>query len=222
LCLTDTIDRQMGLYGLRDGRVATFAVHRTPDPVLPLDPSAAIRDEYGSLGWIIPQALDHCPPAAQVYYDQVAQIELPRWSHRRVVLLGDAAYAVSLLAGQGASLAIAGAYVLAEQLATAGSIETALNRYEQLWRPVAEDKQQAARDGIRWFLPHSPTQLRARHIMMGLSRLPGIDSYIARALTGKSTALIKELSATSHEPAHVGHCARSGKSSTAAAGPRGS
>ncbi len=198
LCLTDSVDRQMGLYGLRDGRVATFAVHRTPDPTLPHDPAAAIRREYGSLGWIIPQVLDRCPPAAEVYYDQVAQIELPRWSRDRVVLLGDAAYAVSLLAGQGASLALGGAYVLAEQLTRAGSIETALDHYERLWRPVAEEKQQVARDGIRWFLPASRAQLRARHVVMGLSRLPGIDRYIARALAGKSTALVRELHATGH------------------------
>ena len=31
-CLTDTVDRMMGFYGLRDGRVAAFAVHREPDP----------------------------------------------------------------------------------------------------------------------------------------------------------------------------------------------
>ena len=193
LCLTDTVDRQMGLYGLRDGQVAAFAVHRTEDPTLPDDPTDAIRTEYGSLGWIVPKALENCPPAAEVYYDQVAQIELPRWSRGRVVLVGDAAHAVSLLAGQGASLAIAGAYVLADQLATASSVELALDRYELLWRPVTLEKQQVARDGIRWFLPHSRTQLHARHLLMGLSHLPGIDRYIAGALAGKSTALINNL-----------------------------
>lgn len=203
LCLTDTIDRQMGLYGLRDGRVATFAVHRSADPTLPPDPGAAIRREYGALGWIIPQALDRCPPAAEVYYDQVAQTELPQWTRGRVVLVGDAGYAVSLLAGQGASLAIGGAYVLAEQLARPGSIEIALHRYEQLWRPVAEEKQQVARSGVRWFLPHSRAQLRARHVVMGLSRLPGIDRYIARALVGKSTALVRELRASGHKSARA-------------------
>jgi flavin-dependent dehydrogenase len=59
-----------------------------------------------------------------VYYDQVAQIVLPRWSRHRVVLVGDAGYAVSLLAGQGASLAVGGAYVLAEQLATGPALST--------------------------------------------------------------------------------------------------
>ena len=178
-------------------------MHRTPDPTLPPDPAAAIRREYSSLGWIIPQALDRCPPAPQVYYDQVAQIELPRWSRSRVVLLGDAGYAVSLLAGQGASLAIAGAYVLAEQLARTGSIETALYRYERLWRPVAEEKQQVAREGVRWFLPHSRAQLRARHAVMRLACLPGIDRYIGRTLAGKSTALVRQLNAISGKPAHI-------------------
>ena len=72
------------------------------------------------------RALAACPPADQLYYDQVAQVTMPAWSKGRVTLLGDAAYAVSLLAGQGASLAVAGGYVLAEHLARTASIEQAV------------------------------------------------------------------------------------------------
>jgi 2-polyprenyl-6-methoxyphenol hydroxylase-like FAD-dependent oxidoreductase len=125
--LTDTIGSQFGFYGLRDGRVASFAVHRTTDPSLPDDPRAAIRSAYRELGWVVPEALERCPSPEEIYYDQVAQIVLPTWSKGRVVLLGDAAYAVSLLAGQGASLGIAGAYVLADRLTQAGSIDAALS-----------------------------------------------------------------------------------------------
>ncbi|WP_046470999.1 FAD-dependent monooxygenase [Allosalinactinospora lopnorensis] len=199
-CLTETIDRQMGFYGLRDGRVAAFAVHRATDPALPDDPRAAVRREYGSLGWIVPRALDRCPPAAAMYYDQVAQIEMPRWSRDRVVLVGDACHAVSLIAGQGASLGIAGAYVLAEQLARTGSIETGLERYEQVWRPVVAEKQQVARKGVRWFLPDSRMRLRVRRIAMKLARVPGVDRYVASALAGKPTAIIRELDATRRGP----------------------
>ena len=131
------------------------------------------------------------------------------------MLLGDAAYAVSLLAGQGASLAIAGAYILAERLAAASSIEAALNHYERLWRPVAEEKQQVARDGIRWFLPHSRAQLRARHILMRLAGLPVIDGYIARALAGKSTALVRQLSTASRKQHKPDRAVRSPASGTA-------
>jgi 2-polyprenyl-6-methoxyphenol hydroxylase-like FAD-dependent oxidoreductase len=100
--LTDTIDRQMGLYGLRDDRVAVFAVHRTDDPALPDDPRAAVLAEYGSLGWVVPDALARCPSSDEMYYDQVAQVVMPSWHRGRVVLVGDACYAVSLLAACGA------------------------------------------------------------------------------------------------------------------------
>ncbi|MFH8787546.1 FAD-dependent oxidoreductase [Streptomyces roseoverticillatus] len=188
--LTDTTDRQMGFYSLRDGRVAAFAVHRAADPGLPGDPREALRKEYGGLGWVVPRALRACPPGDEVYYDQVAQTELPCWSRGRVTLVGDACHAVSLLAGQGASLGLAGARLLAGQLAGAPSAATALRRYEEQWRPVVTEKQRAARKGVRWFLPHSQGQLRARRLALRAARLPGAGRYLASALTGKSRGIL--------------------------------
>ncbi len=193
-CLTDTIGMQMGFYGLRDGKLAAFAVHRTTDPALPADARAALRATYGSLGWVVPKALELCPPPGEVYYDQVAQIEMPSWSRGRVVLVGDSCYAVSLLAGQGASLGIAGAFVLAEQLTRAPSIETALAEYERLVRPVVTEKQQVARRGARWFLPANRFLLLARRALLRVARLPGLERPLAAAVTGKSTALVTNLS----------------------------
>ncbi|MCG3751808.1 FAD-dependent monooxygenase [Amycolatopsis sp. Poz14] len=198
-CLTDTVGRQMGFYGLRAGTVAAFAVHRTPDPALPGDVRESLLDTYGSLGWMVPEALRHCPPSGEIYYDQVAQIEMPTWRKGRVTLVGDAAYAVSLLAGQGASLGIAGAYVLADQLHRASSIAEGLAEYERLWRPVAADKQQLARNGARWFLPDNKPQLYLRRLALKLARLPGIDRVVAGSLTGKSTALITNLHHSARE-----------------------
>jgi 2-polyprenyl-6-methoxyphenol hydroxylase-like FAD-dependent oxidoreductase len=199
-CLTDTINRQMGFYGLRGGAVAAFAVHRSADPGLPADPRETLRREYATLGWVVPRALAACPPPDQVYYDQVAQIEMPAWSRGRVVLAGDAAHAVSLLAGQGASLGIAGAYLLAEhlaqELAPAGRIDTALARYEQAMRPVVIEKQQVARSGSRWFLPSTRGRLRVRRTALALARLPVVDRYVAAALIGKSSAVITNLRTT--------------------------
>ncbi|WP_410666381.1 FAD-dependent monooxygenase [Amycolatopsis sp. lyj-84] len=192
-CLTDTIGMQMGFYGLRDGKLAAFAVHRTPDPALPSNARETLRATYGSLGWAVPKALDLCPPAEEVYYDQVAQIEMPSWSRGRVVLVGDACYAVSLLAGQGASLGIAGAFVLAEQLTQAHSIEDAFAKYEELVRPVVTEKQQVARRGARWFLPANRFLLQARRVFLRAARLPGLERTLAAAVTGKSTALVTNL-----------------------------
>lgn len=193
--LTDTIGRQMGLYGLRNGRVAVFAVHETQDQALPADAPAAVRAAYGTLGWIVPRVLELCPPHPSVYYDQVAQIMMPEWSRGRVVLLGDACQAVSLVAGQGASLGVGGAYVLAEQLAGSDRIEAALEAYERMWRPIVEEKQKVGRDAARWFLPESRLQLRLRRLMIAASRLPVVDRLVAVSIAGKSSAIIRQLGA---------------------------
>jgi 2-polyprenyl-6-methoxyphenol hydroxylase-like FAD-dependent oxidoreductase len=202
--MTDTVGQQMGFYGLRDGRVAAFAVHRTPDPALPADTRTAVRETYAGLGWLVPEALRHCPPQAEIYYDQVAQTVMPRWHTGRVVLVGDACAAVSLIAGQGASLGIAGAYLLAEQLARARSIEAALQEYERLWRPVVAEKQTIGRAGARWSLPETATQLRIRRAALRIARLPGLDRYLAALVVGKPTALITGLHHTGGAPPRTG------------------
>lgn len=187
-CLTDTTGAQMGLYGLRDGRVTTFIVFRSQDRSFPEDPRAALRRACSGLGWLVPRALEACPEPDEIYYDHVAQTVVPSWSSGRAVLVGDSAYAVSLLAGQGASLAVGGAYRLGEELARADSVEEGLRAYERGWRPVAEERRRAALRTAQWFLPRSRARLRARRIMLGLLGLPGTSRLLAKMLTGKPAA----------------------------------
>ena len=184
--MTDTLDAEVGLYGLTGDRVAGFGVHRTSDVELPSDPRAAARGAYGGLGWIVPQVLEHCPPGPEMYYDLVAQVEVPRWVDRRVVLLGDSCQAVSLIAGQGASLAVAAGWLLSQLLIDSGTdVAAALERYEQRWRPVAEAKQEAGRNGVRWFLPSNRRAQLLRRLVMNLSGLPGVSRLMVDSLTGK-------------------------------------
>ncbi len=192
-CLTDTIGRQMGFYGLRDGRVAAFAVHRSPDRTVPADSREALRNVYGDLGWVVPEALARCPRPAEIYYDQVAQVDMPSWHRGRAVLLGDAGYAVSLLAGQGASLGIAGAYVLADRLSQEPSIASALEGYEQLWRPITDEKQQVGRAAAHWFLPATTTRLLVRRAMLRLAQLPVVNRWLPAVVAGKPSTLIADL-----------------------------
>ena len=49
-------------------------------------------------------------------FDCVSQIRMERWVQRRVALIGDACCCPSLLAGQGAALAMTAAYTLAGEL----------------------------------------------------------------------------------------------------------
>ncbi|GIM83152.1 FAD-dependent monooxygenase [Salinispora arenicola] len=192
--LTETLNRQLGLYGLDDGRVAVFAVHRTEDARLPEDPREALRRTYTGMGDLVERAVANCPPPDAVYYDQVAQIDAPRWTDGRVALVGDAAYAVSLIAGQGASLGVAGAYLLAERLHAATSVQGGLTDYERRWRPVIRATQQAARDRVtEWFLPTSSARLLARRWGFRAMRLPGLDRLLVGPLFPKNHRNIAEL-----------------------------
>jgi 2-polyprenyl-6-methoxyphenol hydroxylase-like FAD-dependent oxidoreductase len=81
----------------------------------------------------------------------MSQIVSDRWSNGRVALLGDAGYCASPLSGQGTSLALVGAYVLAGALAAApADHRVALRRYEDELRPFVARNQQFALDVSRW------------------------------------------------------------------------
>lgn len=191
--LTDAVDRQIALHALRDGRTAVCAVYRASDGGRPDDARAALRDRYAAMGWLVPEVLERCPESAKIHYDRVAQIEMPRWSDNRVVLVGDACCATSVLAGQGASLSVASAYVLAEQLRTTSSVDRALAFYERLWRPVVEEKQQTGRAATGWLFPASSSQLRIRRAAQRLTWRPLLNRFVATALAGEPTAVITML-----------------------------
>ena len=175
--LTDTLERQVGLYALPDGRVAVFAVEATDEPAVPADPRMALTERYGHLGWRIPELVAHA--TGEVYYDVVAQAVVPQWSRGRCVLAGDAAFAVSLLAGQGASLALAGARVLCEEVGGGSGLEAALAGYERRWRPTAEAQQRAGRRNAAFFVPPHRAGLLARRAAL---RLLGSGPLAAPAL----------------------------------------
>jgi 2-polyprenyl-6-methoxyphenol hydroxylase-like FAD-dependent oxidoreductase len=82
------------------------------------------------------------PAASDWYFDKAAQIDMPRWSEGRVVLVGDSAYCASPMSGQGTSIALIGAHVLAGELAAAaGNHSRAFAEYESAVRPFVEANQ---------------------------------------------------------------------------------
>lgn len=186
--VTDTRNEAMFFYRLRDGSITAMAVHRTDSPALPDDPRELLRSRYRGLGWICPAALDHCP--RDIYYDQVAQIRMPRWHTGRVVLLGDAAAAVSLLAGQGASLGMAGAAVLAAELQRHSGISSALASFEARLRPLVDEHQKAGVSAARWFVPATRYSSFVRRTVIRLAKVPGMKRVISSAVVGRSGAAL--------------------------------
>jgi 2-polyprenyl-6-methoxyphenol hydroxylase-like FAD-dependent oxidoreductase len=140
----------VAVYPVGNDRAATFFAHRTADAAgqLRLGPRQVLTGVYAGLGWIVPELLASLPTGS-CYFDEVVQVRMGRWHHGRVVLVGDAAWCVSLLAGQGASLALAGADRLASALERQPSdVPAALGAWEaQLRGPV--EQRQAADGGPR-------------------------------------------------------------------------
>lgn len=95
--------------------------------------------------WEIPRMLELMWAAPDFYFDSMSQIHMPSWSTGRVTLVGDAGYCASPLSGQGTSLAMVGAYVLAGELkAAGGDFRTAFERYEAEMREFVRANQHLA------------------------------------------------------------------------------
>ena len=91
--------------------------------------------ESWDFGWLsVPKLIDG---AEAVYeFPMVDRDPLPRWTHGRVTLLGDAAHPMYPVGSNGASQAILDARELADQLAAQTSIDAALASYEAARRPA--------------------------------------------------------------------------------------
>jgi len=105
-----------------------------------------IEKVFINSGWEMPRILAAMKESSDFYFDSMAQIHMPRWSKGRIILVGDAAYSATPMSGQGTSIAIAGAYILAGELTDAqGDYKQAFSCYEKLMRPFANKNQDLAK-----------------------------------------------------------------------------
>ena len=149
---------------------------------------ALLRMRFGGSGWECPQILDGLDAVDEIYFDRVSQIQMdPRqglWSRGRVTLLGDAAFCVSLLAGQGSALAMVAAYILAGELRRAQSdYAKAFGRYQDVFGPFMHAKQKAALRLAGSFAPKSRLSLFMRNRIFDLMAIPWIaDLAVGREI----------------------------------------
>ncbi|HYN84804.1 MAG TPA: FAD-dependent monooxygenase, partial [Pyrinomonadaceae bacterium] len=74
-----------------------------------------------------------------------------RWSHRNVVLLGDALHTAHFSIGSGTKLALEDSIALYECFAAGLNVADALAEFERVRKPVIEAYQQAAHESRVWF-----------------------------------------------------------------------
>lgn len=126
-----------------------------PDRVPKSERIAVLQREFAGMGWIAHDLLASAPPPQQIFVDIVAQIEMPSWHTGRIAFIGDACACPTLASGQGASLAMAGAYILAEALRENANYSEAFAAYERRVRPYVEEQQRAARAFMKQFVPET-------------------------------------------------------------------
>ena len=126
------------LFGFGDDRLVLD--HRDVDAQ-----RAEVRRRFEGSGPFASRLLAAMSDATDFYCDELAQIVMNTWSRGRVALVGDAAHCASPMSGQGTSLALIGAYVLAGELASAGGDHRdGFANYEATLRQYVLDNQALA------------------------------------------------------------------------------
>lgn len=88
-----------------------------------------------SFGWLdVPEVIRKAHTILE--FPMVDRDPLPRWSHGRITLLGDAAHPMYPIGSNGASQAILDGEAITQELLAGGDPETALRRYEERRLPA--------------------------------------------------------------------------------------
>jgi 2-polyprenyl-6-methoxyphenol hydroxylase-like FAD-dependent oxidoreductase len=150
------------------GEILTFFMYQTAEKEhLPREQRLPrLREVFAGMGWMTQQFLSDVSSSESVFMDAVIQIQMPTWHHGRVALVGDACDCPTLLSGQGASLAMGGAYLLALALDETADYQEAFRRYEQQMYAYVQVQQKSARGFAKFFLPGSPLGLFVQQTMM--------------------------------------------------------
>ena len=144
-------------------------VHPTPGTVDPCDIDNVIdtlHRAFADDSWRTGEVIDTLPGADDFYFDTVSQVRMDSWYSRRVALVGDAAYAPAFLSGQGTSIAIAGAYVLASELAAHDRPEPAFAAYQHRLRDYVKKNQGLALRTDGTVLARTDGQLLRRNVKL--------------------------------------------------------
>ncbi len=177
--------RMVAAYPVDEERTAAFFVHRSPDGggEPGADLPGALHRRFGDLGWLVPELLATLPSALDRYTDRTVQVRSRVWHRGRVALLGDACWCVSLLAGQGASLALAGGVAVAEELATASAVAdvpAALDRARDRLGPVVTRLADAGARTASWFVPEERWRMAVRDTSLRASAWPVVGPVLGR------------------------------------------
>ena len=181
--------RMVARFALHDDRTLFLFVFADTTHLSAINDPASqrviLRERFNDGTWECSRILRELDHTHELYFDHVSQIKMDHWSRSRVALVGDAAFCVSLMAGQGAALAMTAAYVLAGELAKAkGDHEEAFGNYEEVLRNFIGSKQRGAERFALAFAPKTQWGLFFRNQVIRMLTIPGLPRLtFARDIT---------------------------------------
>ncbi|MEV0901060.1 hypothetical protein [Actinoplanes sp. NPDC049802] len=150
----------------RGGTAKAGLSFRHPEPsydrLSRTDAERVVAERMAGAGWRVPDLLAAMPGAPDFYFDSINQVRVDRWWRGRTVLLGDAGYCGSPLAGLGTSMSLVGAYVLAGELTRARDPEQACAAYQREMADYVAGGLELPPGGMSMFAPMSRAGIRLR------------------------------------------------------------
>lgn len=184
-------DRALWGFGFSDHDPTMMLSYRTDDPAgeRAKMPAERLREVFSDspLGETLSDVLEAAEHAPSPLWDTVEQVHMPRWHRGRVVLVGDAAWCVTLFAGMGVSAGLIGADVLGSALERhPEDVDQALSHWEETMRPTIENYQQIGVTQQDLFVPRNRRQIALRHVIAWLSRRRYGHLVLDRLLHGEA------------------------------------
>jgi len=175
---------EFGVMPLVDGRTYWYAAANASEAQRYPDELDEVRRRFGTWHDPIPAVLAHTEPQAVLRHDIYRLPKIDSYSRGSVVLLGDAAHAMTPNLGQGGGQALEDAIVLAAAVSGTGDVATALARYDHERRARTQAMSLAATRQLRFGQQlHNPIAVAMRNTAVALT--PDRIALLAIARYGK-------------------------------------
>lgn len=187
--------KQAAVYSTKENKTTTFFIFTSSQKLSYSNQDIEaqkqiLQNEFQNAGWKCAELLSKIDTTPDFYFDVVSQIQMNCWSKNRVTLAGDTCDCPSLLSGQGSTLAMVAAYILAGELKEAnGNHKIAFAQYEKIFKPFIEEKQRIAQSFAKSFVPKSNWGIWMRNLVVKLMFLPFVSKLFIKQFSDDNLKL---------------------------------